>query len=149
MKYYMGIDPGKSGALAVIREDRRIFEVVPFDREAYLEAAQTYFNLDVICCLEHVAAMPGQGVTSMFSFGENFGWLQGVLEARRIGYQLVRPQVWKKEFSLNSSKQLSSEACRRIFPDAGNWLRRTPKSRKDDDGIAEALLMAEYARRHF
>ena len=71
------------------------------------------------------------------------------MEALEIGYQLVRPRVWKKDFSLNDSKQQSTEACRRLFPDIGNRMRRTEKSRKDDDGIAEALLMAEYARRHF
>lgn len=149
MKYFMGIDPGKSGALAVISEQRTIIKIRSFDRAAYLEVMREYSGQDIVCCLEHVGAMPGQGVTSMFSFGENFGWLQGALEASGIAYQLARPRVWKKDYSLNDSKQSSVDMCRRIFPDAGNQLRRTEKCRKDDDGIAEALLMAEYARRHF
>ena len=149
MKYYMGIDPGKSGALAVIGEDRQIWSMAPFDRAAFLRIMAEFTERDIVCCLEHVAAMPGQGVTSTFSFGENFGWLQGALEAMEISYQLVRPRVWKKDFSLNDSKQKSTEACRRLFPDVGNRLRLTETSRKDDDGLAEALLMAEYARRHF
>lgn len=149
MKLYMGIDPGKSGAIAVIGEDRQIWRLFPFDRIAYLGIMQEYAGQDIVCCLEHVASMPKQGVASTFSFGENFGWLQGALEAFGISYQLVRPRVWKKDYSLNDSKQLSTEACRRLFPDIGNRLRRTDKGRKDDDGLAEALLMAEYARRHF
>lgn len=147
VRYYMGIDPGKSGAIAVIDETRVICHLEPFSKETFLALAKYYGERECVCCLEHVAAMPGQGVTSMFSFGENFGWIQGILEARDIAYQLVRPRVWKKDYSLNDSKQQSTEACKRLFPDAR--LYRTGRSRKDDDGLAEALLMAEYARRHF
>lgn len=75
MKYFMGIDPGKSGALAVISEDRQIWRICPFDRAAYLEIIQWFSEREIVCCLEHVASMPNQGVTSTFSFGENFGWL--------------------------------------------------------------------------
>lgn len=88
--------------------------------------------------------MPGQGVTSMFSFGENFGFIKGLLEAFGIPYELVRPQKWKKEFSI-SEKNQSVEVCKRLFP--GESLKRTPRCKKDHDGMAEALLMAEYARR--
>lgn len=96
--------------------------------------------------LEHVGAMPGQGVTSMFSFGENFGYLKGLLEAFEIPYELVRPQRWKKEFGI-SGKNQSVEVCKRLFP--GVSLRRTERCKKDHDGMAEALLMAEFARRHY
>ncbi|MBQ9211121.1 MAG: hypothetical protein IJ153_05410 [Clostridia bacterium] len=147
MKYFIGIDPGKSGAIAVITEERKILELATFSKEAYLKIIGLYSRLDCVCCLEHVASMPGQGVASTFCFGENFGWIQGALEANGCSYQLVRPRVWKKDFSLNDSKQLSTEACRRLFPDVGDRLHKTPKSKKDDDGLAEALLMAEYARR--
>lgn len=97
------------------------------------------------CCLEKVSSMPGQGVASTFTFGMNFGWIKGVLELGEIPYQEIRPQQWKKEFSLNSEKAKSIEVCRRLFPDVD--LKRTPKCRIPHDGIAEALLMAEYARR--
>lgn len=97
-------------------------------------------------CLEHVGAMPGQGVTSMFSFGENFGFIKGLLAANELPYELVRPQKWKKEFGI-SGKNQSVEVCKRLFPSVS--LRRTEKCRKDHDGMAEALLMAEYARRYF
>ena len=81
----------------------------------------------------------------MFKFGENFGFIQGVLKSLGIPYELVRPQKWKKEFSITADKNTSIEVCKRLFP--GVDLKRTERCRKDDDGIAEALLMAEYARR--
>ena len=89
--------------------------------------------------------MPGQGVTSCFSFGQNFGFILGLLRALVIPFELVRPQKWKKEFSCTSDKNTSIEVAKRLFP--GVDLRRTPKCQKPHDGICEALLMAEYARR--
>ena len=98
-----------------------------------------------ICCLEHVGSMPGQGVTSMFHFGENFGFIQGVLRAYKIPFELVRPQKWKKEFSITGDKNSSIQVCKRLFPEVS--LFRTSKCKKEDDGMAEFLLMAEFARR--
>lgn len=100
-----------------------------------------------VACVEHVHAMPGQGVTSMFSFGENFGFIQGVLSSFGIPFELVHPRKWKKEFSITSDKNTSIEVCKRLFPDVS--LLPTDRSRKESDGMAEALLMAEYARRKF
>ena len=99
-----------------------------------------------VACLEHVGAMPDQGVTSMFNCGQNCGYNKGLLEAFQIPYELVRPQKWKKEFGITGDKNSSIEVCKRLVP--GVSLRRTERFRKDDDGMAEALLMAEYARRH-
>lgn len=98
-----------------------------------------------VACLEHVSAMPGQGTTSMFTFGQNFGFIQGVLTAYGIPFELVRPQKWKKEFSITGDKNSSIAVCKRLFPNVS--LLRTERCRKEDDGMAEALLMAEYARR--
>jgi crossover junction endodeoxyribonuclease RuvC len=81
----------------------------------------------------------------MFNFGENFGFICGVLEALKIPYELVRPQKWKRMFSCTSDKNTSIEVAKRLFPSA--QLMRTDRCRKPDDGMAEALLMAEYARR--
>lgn len=89
--------------------------------------------------------MPGQGVTSMFSFGLNFGWIQGMLTAYGIPFELVRPQKWKKEYSITGDKNTSIAVCKRLFPDVS--LLPTERCRKESDGMAEALLMAEYARR--
>ena len=142
---YIGIDPGKSGALAYIRENG-MANVIPFDPSLYLFTLRTIAHDDqAVCCLEHVNAMPGQGVTSMFNFGLNFGWLQGVMAALKIPYELVRPQKWRKEFSITGDKNDSIAVAKRLFP--GVSLLPSDRSRKDNDGMAEALLMAEYARR--
>lgn len=97
------------------------------------------------CVVEHVGAMPGQGVSSCFSFGRNFGFILGLLTAFRIPYELVRPQKWKREFSCTSDKNTSIEVAQRLYP--GVDLRRTPKCVKPHDGICEALLMACYGQR--
>ena len=139
---YIGIDPGKDGALAEL-SDAGDVRVIPFDPDEYNTVLRTVTG-PARACLEHVGAMPGQGVTSMFSFGENFGYIKALLEAFEIPYELVRPQKWKREFGI-SGKNQSVEVCKRLFP--GESLKRTPRCKKDHDGMAEALLMAEYARR--
>lgn len=164
MKVFIGIDPGKDGALAILGGTEHPV-VVPFNSEFTSEeyanqlrqfsaasVAETELGeimhvrkLEPFCIIEHVGAMPGQGVTSCFSFGRNFGFCLGLLTAFRIPYELVRPQKWKKEFSCTSDKNTSIEVAQRLFP--GVDLRRTPQCRKPHDGVAEALLMAEYARR--
>lgn len=142
---YIGIDPGAKGALACIWPFGAV-DLVRFDRERYLEVLRDLcVEREIRCCLERVGAMPGQGVTSMFHFGENFGYIQGLLEAFGIPYELVTPQRWKKEFGVTGDKNSSIAVCKRLFPRVN--LRRTPKCMTDHDGMAEALLMAEYARR--
>ncbi len=145
---YIGIDPGKDGALAYILElpeGFRVVSVVPFSPEGYRKALERSRGREAVCCLERVGAMPGQGVTSMFKFGENYGFVQGLLTACAIPYELVTPQKWKKEFQITGDKNSSIAVCRRLFPEVS--LRKTEKCRKDHDGMAEALLLAEYARR--
>lgn len=150
MKINIGIDPGKSGGVSVIWDNGTVTSV-PWEDEKFTEImsdVKTYSadeKLPVSCCVEKVGAMPGQGVTSMFSFGKSLGFIEGVLQAYRIPYQLIPPQTWKKEFGLNSDKQKSIEVCKKLFPSVD--LKRTDKCRTDSDGKAESLLMAEYARR--
>ena len=144
MKTFIGIDPGKSGALAVLLPDGTI-QTVPFSAASYREVLRILNDQDTMCCLEKVGAMPGQGVVSMFNFGHNLGFIEGLLQANGIPYQMVPPQTWKKEFSLTSDKAKSIEVCQKLFPNAN--LMATDRSRKPSDGIAEAVLMAEYARR--
>lgn len=147
MKIYVGIDPGKSGALAVLWPNGNI-DTYPFNADEYASVlGELSLNLDydVMCCLEKVGAMPGQGVVSMFNFGHNLGFIEGLLKANEISYQLVPPQTWKKEFSLSSDKAKSIDVCKKLFPKVN--LLPTERSRKPSDGIAEAVLMAEYARR--
>ena len=163
MKVFCGIDPGKDGALAILGY-REAPILVPFSETEYanqlrrldfcrteaekdLEAIMHVPATEVFCVVEHVNAMPGQGVTSCFSFGQNFGFILGLLTAYCIPYELVRPQKWKRVFSCTSDKNTSIEVAQRMFP--GVDLHRTPKCQKPHDGICEALLMAEYARRRF
>lgn len=147
---YLGIDPGKSGALAYIMPDGMV-NAVSFDEEQYLFVIRKIAEYcerkkeRAVCCLEHVSAMPGQGVTSMFSFGQNFGWIQGLLQAFGISYELVRPQKWKREYSITGDKNTSIAVCKRLFPEQS--LYPSSRCRKESDGLAEALLMAEFARR--
>ncbi len=142
---YIGCDPGKSGAMAII--DGETVTVIPFDEQAYIDALLDCDILKTVACIEHVHSMPGQGVSSTFNFGVNFGWIQGIFAAYGIPHELIHPQKWKKEFSVTSDKNTSIDVCKRLFPNVS--LKRTDRCKKDHDGFAEALLMAEYARRHF
>lgn len=143
---YMGIDPGKDGAFAFIFDDGNAV-TYPFEREGFVSACGALAGQNIVCCLEQVHSMPKQGVSSTFNFGKTAGYLEGVLEAFGIAYQLVTPQKWKKEFSLNNTKQNSIDVCHQLFP--GVNLKRTDRCKKDHDGMAEALLMALYAKRKF
>lgn len=152
MKVFIGIDPGKDGALAVLGY-REAPILVPFNEDGYASwlrcltlATRNDVGGSVFCVVEHVGAMPGQGVTSCFSFGQNFGFILGLLTAFCVPCELVRPQRWKKEFGCTSDKNTSIKVAQRLFP--GVDLRRTPKCQKPHDGMAEALLMASYAKRH-
>lgn len=147
---YIGIDPGKKGAVAWLEDDLQ--KAWPYSNEMLVklckEAMEAMEHKEkVIVCVEKVGAMPGQGVTSMFTFGKSAGFIEGALTACGIPYQLVPPQTWKKEFSLGHSKEDSIAVCKRLFPDIS--LLSTNRCKKENDGMAEALLMAEYARRRF
>lgn len=145
---YIGIDPGKGGGIAAIYPNGEIVAIPYSDSDLlFLCAGIKDAAAHSIACVEKVGAMPGQGVTSMFTFGKSCGYIEGVLSAFMIPYQLVPPQTWKKEFSLGGDKQKSIEVCRRLYP--GLNLKRTDKCKKDHDGMAEAALMATYAHRRF
>ena len=147
--FYVGIDPGKNGGIAVIDNSNTMVAVYSdenlLNTARIVAGAAKQSNAEVICCLEKVGAMPGQGVVSMFNFGKAYGYIKGVLEAFHIPYQEITPQRWKKEFGLTSDKTASVEVCRRLFPNVN--LLATPRCKKPHDGMAEALLMAEYSRR--
>ena len=146
---FIGIDPGKKGGIATIYAEGNYAETGTYSDKALIETCEyihnSYDPQEVMCCLEKVGAMPGQGVVSMFSFGQSVGYIKGVLESFRIPYQEITPQKWKREFGLSSDKAVSAEVCRKLFPDIN--LLATPRCKKPHDGMAEALLMAEYARR--
>lgn len=140
---YIGCDPGKKGSLALLENGK--VSIFPFDEDTYINVLGKVDPHTAVCCLEHVGAMPGQGVTSMFNFGTNFGFIQGVLRAYKIPFELVRPQKWKKEFSITADKNSSIQVCKRLFP--GINLKKNNECKKDHDGMAESALMAVYAKR--
>ena len=142
---YIGVDVGKNGGYAVIYPNNTVVEA--WSDEGFMEEMRNVALSDElsVACVEQVGAMPNQGVKSMFSFGKSAGFIEGVLRANLIPFQLVKPKEWKKEFGLNSDKAKSIEVCQRLFPKLN--LLATPRCRVPHDGMAEALLMAEYAKR--
>lgn len=144
---YVGVDPGKKGGFALISDDGNA-HVDAWDEERFIYCIKRVSDRRVVAAVEKVGAMPGQGVTSMFSFGQSYGFIMGVLRALGISYQLVPPAVWKREFGLlRADKHASIETCKQLFP--GVSLLPGEQCRKDSDGMAEALLIALYAQRKF
>lgn len=149
---YIGVDPGQRGGYAVIStsETGQAVFAYPWDDTFFATEMQALSRTGngIVAAVEKVGAMPHQGVSSMFSFGQSYGFIQGVLTALGIPYQLVPPRKWKAEFGLlNTSKEDSVRVAKRLFP--GVNLLPSERCRKDSDGMAEALLLCTYAQRHF
>lgn len=150
MSIYIGLDPGKKGAMAIMgysntTGERYMMKIIPFDPQKYIKTLKQFNGATV--CIEQVHSLPHEGVKSVWSFGQTYGWLLGVLDAVGLSYQTVPPNLWKKDFSLlRTEKKQSIEVCKRLFP--GIELKRTDRCRNDDDNMADAALICEYARRH-
>lgn len=147
-----GIDPGKKGALAIC-ENGTITYARPFALVGK-EVDYTWLNNRILefcpdcVVLEKVHAMPGQGVVSMFTFGEGYGVLQGLLIANRVSYHLVTPQAWSKSILAGEDRTqdgASVRFCQRAFPAVS--LMASDKCRTPHDGIADAICMAEFGYR--
>lgn len=129
------------------------FEIIPYDEENYREALYRWSKDDCVMAIEKVGSMPGQGISATFNFGTNWGFIRGMCYAFKIPVQLIPPQTWKKEFSLNLGKSYSKaekkartiQTVKELFPNIS--LKKTERCRTDDDGIADAVMLAEYARR--
>ena len=150
----IGIDPGLSGAIAIL-ENNRVLDVfeMPVMAEGkknkrQLNSAQLVKllrnniskNEDVSVVVEQVNAMPGQGVTSMFNFGQTFGAIKGVCAALELPIFFVRPSKWKKHFELiNSSKDSSRTKAIEMYPALSNNL-----SKKKDVNKSDAILIARF-----
>lgn len=146
--FYGGIDPGAKGSICVIDENNKIMYLNTMSEKNLIMCFSVFKEKDIIVCVEKVGAMPGQGVTSMFNFGKGAGFIEGVLSAYAIPYQLIPPQTWKKEFSLiHKEKSDSIRVCKQLFPDIN--LFPTPRCTKESDGMAESILLACYAKRKF
>lgn len=149
MNYYIGVDPGKNGGYCVITVNGSVttYSAQAWDDQAFITSMSRVDPKRTVAYVEKVAAMPKQGVVSTFTFGKGAGFIEGVLAAFGIPYQLVPPRVWKKEYSLDSDKKHSIEAAKKLFP--GVSLFKTPRCTSEHDGIAEACLIAEYAKRAY
>ncbi len=150
----LGIDPGASGALAVV-EDGQLVALVDMPtltvkrgtrevREVNAPAlAHAILDLGPgsidAALLEKVGAMPGQGVSSMFAFGRAVGVIEGVLGGLLIPYSTVPPQEWQRAMRVRGGKDGARERAMRLFP-----ARAAEFARKKDDGRADAALIASY-----
>lgn len=153
----LGIDPGLDGGLAILSSDGLVIEVMPTLGEGkrtvdaswladFLHTNSRFYGGLHGAYLELVGAMPGQGVTSMFSFGEGFGVLKGVLAALGIPYTLVSPRKWQGAVlgahTKGDSKGAAAVRAAQLFP--GVNFRASQRSRKPHDGMVDAALLAYY-----
>ena len=152
----IGIDPGISGSICFF-QDGVIKDVVEMPimiegkknkkqvngSQIFNEISMKIKNMDkknIKVVIEHVTAMPGQGVTSMFNFGQSFGVLKGICNAMQLSVYFVRPAKWKKYFNLiNCEKDASRTRAIEIFPYYSSHL-----SRKKDSNKADAILIASF-----
>ena len=151
----IGIDPGISGSICFF-EDGKILEVIEMPvmtegkkNKKQVNGAQIYNEFlkrinnkddDIRVVIEQVSAMPGQGVTSMFNFGQSYGILKGICSAMQLPMFFVRPAKWKKYFNLiNSQKDASRTRAIEIFPYFSTQL-----SKKKDSNKADAILIASF-----
>ena len=152
----IGIDPGISGSICFF-QDGKIMDVVEMPimtegkknkkqvngSQIFNEILKRIKNIDkknIKVVIEQVSAMPGQGVTSMFNFGQSFGILKGICSAMQLPMYFVRPAKWKKYFNLiNSEKDASRTRAIEIFPYFSSEL-----SRKKDTNKADAILIASF-----
>ena len=152
----IGIDPGISGAICFLKKGK-IIDVIEMPimaegkkNKKQVNGSQIFneislrikdFNKeDIKVVIEQVSAMPGQGVTSMFNFGQSFGILKGICSAMHLSMHFVRPAKWKKYFNLiKSEKDASRTKAIEIFP-----YFSTNLSKKKDANKADAILIASY-----
>jgi crossover junction endodeoxyribonuclease RuvC len=152
----ISIDPGISGSICFFN-DGKILEVIEMPTmtdgkknkkqvngsQIFNEISKRINNLqndDIRVVIEQVSAMPGQGVTSMFNFGQSFGILKGICSAMQLPVYFIRPAKWKKYFNLiNSQKDASRTRAIEIFPYFSSQL-----SKKKDTNKADAILIASF-----
>jgi crossover junction endodeoxyribonuclease RuvC len=140
----ISIDPGKTGAVAIV-DGPRLLDVVDmpvFEKEVDAVSLGNIINMFALgfdchqVVIEQVSARPKQGVVSTFTFGVSYGIIKGVVGAFGIETSYVLPQRWKKDLHLTSDKSDSLMLANELWPEQGEWFRR-----KKDDGRAEAALI--------
>ena len=150
----IGIDPGVSGAISIM-ENKKVIEI--HDMPTMIDGKKNKKQVngsqvtniiketlnqtrEIIVVVEHVNAMPGQGVTSMFNFGQSFGVIKGICSALGLPIYFVRPTKWKKHFNLiKTNKDASRTKVIQVYPEISSQL-----SRKKDANKADAILIARY-----
>ena len=150
----IGIDPGINGAISII-ENKKISE--DYDTPTMIDGKKNKRQIngaqvtnifkerlngekEVVVVVEHVNAMPGQGVTSMFNFGQSFGVIKGICAALNLPIYFVRPAKWKKHFNLiKTNKDASRTKVIEAYPEISSKLHR-----KKDSNRADAILIALY-----
>ena len=152
----IGIDPGIKGAICFFKNGKilDVFDMptmpVGKKNKSQVNGSQIYNEIqraiinedkkDIKVVIEQVSAMPGQGVTSMFNFGQSLGVIKGICSAMQLPIHFVRPVKWKKYFNLiNTSKDASRSRAIEIFPKISDQLKR-----KKDSNKADAILIASY-----
>jgi len=158
-KAFLGADPGLSGAIAVIQYSGQAIAILPMPVSGkevdvativeWLTYRTTLKLQGVVAYIEKVSSRPGQGVVSVFKFGFVTGILHGIFRTLGIPLYTVTPQAWKKEIlaGTDKSKQASIDYVLRAYPNVK--LFRTKRSRTYDHNMADALCIAEYAKRKY
>jgi crossover junction endodeoxyribonuclease RuvC len=154
---YLGFDPGLSGGLAALGLGVSTAHVMPVRGNEIDARAIGVWVWDhvlkndsaVVACVEKVGAMPKQGLSSTFKFGKGYGTILGVLGALGVRCELVTPQAWKKVVlaGTDHSKDAAIAWCNRAYPQVS--LLATERCRVPHDGMADALCIAEFARRFY
>ncbi len=159
-KYFIGIDPGLDGAIAIIYEnDIEIYDTPTTtiksgkkQKRVHRESAMAdilriYSDTSVFVIIEKQQSMPKQGVASMFSSGEGYGLWKGILAALKLPYETVSPKTWKKTMMSGMGKEKAASCYRaqQLFPYVATELFGSKGGAKD--GRGDALLLAEYGRR--
>lgn len=150
MKYYLAIDPGATGSMCALSHDGNIIfkDFKENSLRGYIswlkDVIATHGNPAMIV-VERVASMHGQGVKSVFSFGQRLGEIEGMLQTLELGYEFVRPQLWQKECGVRpkSGKKGIYETISKIYPSAELLGARGGVI----DGRCDALSMAHYCRK--
>ena len=158
INHFVGVDPGVSGGLSIVLgKDRkakfltvRSMPTIKVDDKPTLNtmALETFFpHPPFVAILEHVGAMPKQGVSSMFQFGRMFGAIEAMLDATAVEIVYVRPRVWKGYFGLTADKWNAIERADQEFGRKEQWHRRGKNGGlmlDRNSGLAEAALLGLY-----
>lgn len=150
----LAFDPGVAGAFAALEGDDPFVDDVPVHTTQHGRSAKIRNELDLHelrdvidwhnvkhVFIERVAARPGQGVTSMFRFGEACGAIYGLVVGVGRPVTFVRPQAWQKHHGVGSSPDAARQRCVQLYPMLAPML-----ARKRDQHRADALLLACYGR---